>query len=358
MCSLALFVLFSFAASLHAQEQRIAGGFVFYNASTGAGAIGWLTDATSSYIPGGTLSGLGKGWTHVVGHMSTDLALFYNTSNGKCAIASLRDGSVRSLPRLESGWTHISAGGDNMFLFYNASTGEGAIAFVNIYGVHPLRKISGLGKGWSHMVVMQEKSGLAQGVLFYDAFKGGGSTGYIVDSLGKYTRRANIHKDVATFFSYQTDPPNPLDLVGWKHNPWVGWTHVAYVSFLLFYDTANVSGYTAEVDNVGCYRHLGIITPTPGPFGRHGLGAGWTHVTGNRYWSHLGFREFGGVLLYNKSLGNAVTGTVSFNNFQVGSKISGLGTGWTHIAATGRPVNDHFPIKAPARRGLGGHAGS
>jgi hypothetical protein len=131
--------------------------------------------------------------------MSTDLAQFYNTFNGQCAIAFLRVGVVRTQPPLEKGWTHISAGGDFTFLFYNASTGEGATAVVTQYGVGPRTKFSGLGKGWTHMLVMQKEPQLAQGVLFYDASKGGGSTGYIV-SPGKYTRRANIHKDDATFF--------------------------------------------------------------------------------------------------------------------------------------------------------------
>jgi hypothetical protein len=150
---------------------------LFYNAHTGAGAIGrvtyrsdepggWLiipdrVVTTRVYQPGSFLAG----WTHVVA--TSGGILFYNAQTGGAAIGNVRhvsggdqfvtENSFATAP-FPTGWTHVASGGGDL-LFYNARTGEGAVAAIDrsVPATPTLRILRYYGAnsfapGWTHVV--------------------------------------------------------------------------------------------------------------------------------------------------------------------------------------------------------------
>jgi hypothetical protein len=108
------------------------GGILYYNANTGAGAVGTLDSSTGThttlkvYAPGA----FALGFTQIVS--TPGGILYYNGATGAAAIGTLdRSGNhtthkVFPAGAFATGWTRVVST-PNGILFYNGRTGEGAV---------------------------------------------------------------------------------------------------------------------------------------------------------------------------------------------------------------------------------------
>jgi N,N-dimethylformamidase beta subunit-like protein len=149
------------------------GRLLFYNADTGAGAIGF--DPTEQSYAAGSFS---PGWTHIIPGRSSWRVLFYNSESGAAALDF--DPSIEAFGKgaFSHGWTHIAnsplKSGQDALLFYNASTRSGAIGVLGADGFKTIRTYAaGAFSEWTHVI------GLDSGFLFIHAGTGAGALGEI-----------------------------------------------------------------------------------------------------------------------------------------------------------------------------------
>ena len=125
----------------------------FYSAASGEGATARV-DGLGNYTFVGGISGLARGWTHVVG-ASNGAMLFYNASTGDGATARIDSAGsyqyVGSVAGLAKGWTHIVSASKGILLFFYKANGEGATARLDGAGIYQfVRRVSGFGE-WTHI---------------------------------------------------------------------------------------------------------------------------------------------------------------------------------------------------------------
>ena len=103
-------------------------GILWYNAQTGAGAVGQI-DSAGNHRTIKTMN-FSPGWTHIVN--TPNGILWYNTQTGAGAVGQIDDGgnhrTIKSII-FSPGWTHI-INTPNGILYYNARTGAGAVGMI------------------------------------------------------------------------------------------------------------------------------------------------------------------------------------------------------------------------------------
>lgn len=270
--------------------------FLFYNATTGAGAVGRLEGdnfiTTESY-PEHSFSD----WTHVSslnGYAGN--VLFYNANNGKGAIGLLDQGKFRTVSLLDdfqTGWTHIvsvphhipNSLGDfgSVVLFYNALTGAGALKFSPTIRTYTNGAFA---IGWTH--ITPDSSGM----LFYNAISGEGAIAIPIfvsksstDSNSGSTWNFLLVDDISTVKYYKSGE--------FSQN----WTHIEPADFgIIFYNAADGSGATGK-----------LIPRTGRPDEARGFETDEKYPSGyfGKQWSHC--VTFGNsIFFYNKNTGEAV----------------------------------------------------
>jgi hypothetical protein len=272
----------------------------FYNAETGAAAIGAVEGnkfVTRSSFADGFFS---LGWTHIVQNPGQgDTLFFYRRSDLSGALGLLGVDSFatyRSYPPNSFGdWTHIAGfAGDEagLLLYYNAETGNSCCD-----NLAP-------GSGWTHLVEARH-SGT---ILFYKAGDGSGMLGFAAPPLIGLPAEA----------SHVATSPRP-----------------AGGDFVLFYRSGDNSGEFGRMDGSGYHR---LHPYGPGSFGD------WTHVVGLDH----------GFFFYNSETGEGAIGVVTLADTFATVATYGPGAfalDWTHIVRA--EVNDRmqgfcWPLSAAA----------
>lgn len=138
-----------------------ADSILLYNGITGAAAEGTLTGGIFTTTQ--NLSGFARGWTNILYaglHDTAAKPLFYNASNGAGQVGFAP--IVRS-PGFATGWTHIVWDGSNL-LFVNINAGTGAVVVDVpdpnagpfggvVYDLSTTKGLSGFGR-WNNITVL------------------------------------------------------------------------------------------------------------------------------------------------------------------------------------------------------------
>lgn len=232
-------------------------GILFYNRTTGAAAIGSIANGefgTDHIFPGGSFA---RGWSHIV-DLNHDLVLFYRASTGEGALVRQLSSSPSSANTSKAyppgsfarNWSHIVAGGSQSTLFYNSATGAGAITELFDNDPEPWRfevvndlrtvRVYPDNSFAPGWDLIESLNG--QGIIFYNPETGGGALGSIES---KEFRTARVYREG----SFKT-----------------GWTEIMGGGSLpLFYDRKSGEGA------------LGF-DPSVEVFPEGSFATGWTHV--------------------------------------------------------------------------------
>lgn len=284
--------------------------FLFYNSTTGEGAVGKLMGdefRTTKTYPSGAFAK----WTHIAWIDSLHSILFYNTETGAGAVGALDRGDFKTTNTRNDfslGWTHILDAHlhhhtVSLPLFYNSATGSGAVGYAPTVRSYPNGAFA---RGWTHIVANWS------GMLFYNSRTGEGAVAVPIDSSPKGLRNIDNIKTVKVY----------------KRGDFAtNWTHVVSAgSSILFYNSADGSGAIGKlVPNIvsGATAFQTDTTYPAGSFTR-----GWTHV--------VPAGKSNKVLFYNGSTGEGAVGEISDSRFKTTKTYSknAFARGWTHVVAT------------------------
>lgn len=282
---------------------------LFYNQSTGAGAVGEIIGnnsfkTTQTVNPGG----FARDWSNVV-PMGYGI-FFYNRSTGAAAIGSISDGEFSTdyvFPggSFAHGWSHIVELGHDLALFYRASTGEGSLvrqlssspSSANTSKAYPPGSFA---RNWSHIV-----SGGFLSTLFYNSATGAGAITELFDNDPQPWSFGGVN-DLRTVRVYPDNSFAP------------GWDLVDFVNGrgIFFYNPKTGGGALGSIDSkefttTHVYRDGAFKT-------------GWTEIMG------------GGSLplFYDRNSGEGALGfDPSVEVFPEGA----FATGWTHVVPQSQP---------------------
>ncbi|WP_331732116.1 hypothetical protein OG592_41185 (plasmid) [Streptomyces avidinii] len=274
---------------------------LFYNDTTGAGAIGVLEEDSFTTVHSYPAGGFAPHWTHI-----TELPgkggqlLFYDVGSGSAAVGHLTPDTFVTTQGYSAGafshWTHVvgTARAEHVTaLFYNSQTGAAALGFDPTVQSYPEGTFS---TGWTHIVTGRR----SWRILFYNADTGSGALDF--------------------------DPSTAL----WGAGSFsTHWTHVAVgpsidgEDALIFYNSASRSG---AVGLLGPGGFRTVQSWGPGAFGA------WTMVVGTDT----------GWLFYNTHTGAAAIGTLRDGAFTTtrGYPAGSFATGWSHITHVDLAVSD------------------
>jgi hypothetical protein len=269
---------------------------LFYNADTGAGAVGHIGTDSSLITDWILNAGALAHWTHIAGFGDGGV-VFYNKDNGAGAVAH-RGGDSSIItdwvlnPGALSKWTHMVSFGDRSLFFYNKDTGAGAVArrgtdnsIITDSTLNP-----GSLSTWTHIASLRQNR-----LFFYNQSTGAGAVAHrgandalVTDwtlkpgALGKWTHVVGFGNDGLFFYNADTGAgavahrgTDSSILTDWALKPGAlsKWTHV--VGFgdggLFFYDQSTGAGAVAH--RAGDSSLVTDWTLKPGALSK------WTHVT-------------------------------------------------------------------------------
>lgn len=158
---------------------------LFYKSEDGSGAIiGVGADHSLSVAKEMNDATIGKDWTHIV-HIGGKL-MFYNANTGAAAIGTATANDIKinntfDVGKLPTGYTHLISLGSTRVLCYNAKDGSGSVG--NITGTNDYKNLKsfnagGLPKGFTHLTAINTNAGGTK-ILFYNTNDGSGGIGAI-----------------------------------------------------------------------------------------------------------------------------------------------------------------------------------
>jgi hypothetical protein len=278
--------------SFNILRRSIMESILFYNAGSGAGAIGVVNEGEFVTRRTYGADAFARNWTHIADvPLSGGSMLFYNKNTGTGAVGRLLPDSfatTKGFPEHSfASWTHVIGvlwHGHGRLLFYNADTGAGAVGF------DPTEQSYAVGsftRGWTHIIPGRS----SWRVLFYNSVSGAAALDFdpSIEAFGEGA------------FSK-------------------GWTHIANSPLesgqdaLLFY---NASTRSSAIGVLGADGFKTIRTYAAGAFSE------WTHVIGLD----------SGFLFIHSGTGAAALGEINGADF-VTTKSYPAGSfsqGWTHI---------------------------